>query len=181
MIKIKKTKKQNPETADFKRYNIGYHVTTERGLDAIQNSGFLKPNSYKNLATFWEADYYGYFGKGFTPLFFAHDIETLMKNFYIQKNSKVLEVNIKDFPQYPDLPMLGNRMKTSKSKNGMYWDYKVPPIFGMLKLNEIVPFEEFFTNERLGNKTIYYTQSVTIMENIPIENILNVWNGSKFV
>lgn len=76
--------------------------------------------------------------------------------------------------------MLGNKMKTSKSKNGMYWNYRVPPIFGMLEVDEIVPFEEFFTNERLGNKTIYYTQSVTIMEDIPIENILNVWNGSKF-
>lgn len=82
MIRIKR---KNPETADFKRFSIGYHVTTERGWEAIQKSGFLKPNSYKNLATFWEADYYEYFGKGFTPLFFAHDIETLKEFLYSKK------------------------------------------------------------------------------------------------
>lgn len=179
MIKITK-KRKNPELADFRRYDKGYHVTKESTLSSIEKAGFLKPNSNKNLATFWEADYYNYFGKGFTPLFFASSIETLLNNFYINKNSKVLEVDIKDFAQFPDLPMLANKAKTTKTS--LYWNYEVPSRFGdRMKLNEGVPFEEFFINKRLGNTVIGYTRSVTVMEDIPIKNILNIWDGNQFI
>jgi hypothetical protein len=111
--------------------------------------------------------------------FFASSIETLENNFYIRANSKVLEVDIGEFKQYPDLPMLGNKMKTAK--NGMYWNYSVPTRFSNMKVNEIIPFEEFFTDERLGNSVIAYTRSVTIMNSIPISKILNIWEGRKFI
>lgn len=176
MIKIFKQRRNNPSVAEFKRFKLGYHVTKESGLYLIQKSGFLKPNSHKNLATYWQADFYEYFEKGFTPLFFANSISTLLKNFYINENSKVLEVDIKNFAQFPDLPMLANKAKTTIA--GLYWDYQVPFQFGdRMKLNEIVPFEEFFTNRRLGNAVISYTRSVTIMENIPVENIISIKDG----
>ncbi len=180
MIKVSKIKRRkNPETVDFHRYEKGYHVTSEKSFEQILKSGYLKPNSNKHLATFWEADYYGYFEKGFTPLFFGSSIETLEKNFYIRANSKVLEVDISSFPQYPDLPMFGNKIATDQK--GMYWDHRVPSQFqGRMKLGEVVPFEEFFTNKRLGNSVIAYTRSITIMEPIPISKILNVWDGRKF-
>jgi hypothetical protein len=179
MIKVSKIKRKNPETANFHQYQKGYHVTTENNLEKILKSGYLKPNSDKHLATFWEADYYGYFQKGFTPLFFASSIETLEKNFYIRKDSKVLEVDISEFKQYPDLPMFGNRAKTDK--NGMYWLYSVPSQFqGRMKINKVTPFEEFFTNRRLGNSVIAYTRSVTIMDAIPTSKILNIWEGREF-
>ena len=44
MIKITKIKKKNPELADFKKYDKGYHVTKESGLSSIEKSGFLKSN-----------------------------------------------------------------------------------------------------------------------------------------
>lgn len=180
MIKVSKLKRRkNPETADFHRYEKGYHVTTSFKLAMILDSGFMMPNSHKNLALFWKADYYGYFEPDFTPLFFASSIETLEKNFYIRKDSKVLEVDISSFPQYPDLPMFGNKIATDQK--GMYWDHRVPSQFqGRMKLGEVVPFEEFFTNKRLGNSVIAYTRSITIMEPIPISKILNVWDGRKF-
>jgi len=180
MIKVSKIKRRkNPETVDFHRYEKGYHVTSEKSFEQILKSGYLKPNSNKHLATFWEADYYGYFEEGFTPLFFASSIETLEKNFYIRKDSKVLEVDISSFKQYPDLPMFGNRAKTDKK--GMYWVYNVPSQFqGKMKINEVTPFEEFFTDRRLGNSVIAYTRSVVVINYIPTSKILNVWDGREF-
>lgn len=180
MIKVSKIKRRkNPETVDFHRYEKGYHVTSEKSFEQILKSGYLKPNSNKHLATFWEADYYGYFEKGFTPLFFGSSIETLEKNFYIRVNSKVLKVDISSFKQYPDLPMFGNRAKTDK--NGMYWNYDVPSQFrGRMKVNEVVSFKEFFTDKRLGNSVIAYTRSVVVMDFVPASKILNVWEGKEF-
>lgn len=172
----KRFKRKNPELAEFRRFPEGWHVTKPNSLINIEKSGYLKPNSYKNLALSWEADYYSYFEPGFTPLFFAQSLEVLEKNFYIQKTSKILQVNIQQYKQYPDLPMLANYAKTTK--DGLYFAYDVPnKLQGVIKLNEIVPFSEFFTNKRLGNAVINYTRSVTIMEDIPIENIINVRNG----
>ncbi len=183
MIRITKTskpsklfKRSNPELAEFRRFSEGWHVTKSPNLWMIQKSGYLKPNSHKNLALFWEADYYSYFEPGFTPLFFAQSLEILEKNFYIQKTSKILQVDIQQYKQYPDLPMLGNYAKTTK--DGLVFTYNVPnKLQGVMKLNEVVPFSEFFTNKRLGNAIINYTRSVTIMENIPIENIVSIKDG----
>lgn len=76
--------------------------------------------------------------------------------------------------------MLANYAKTTK--DGLYFAYDVPnKLQGVMKLNEIVPFSEFFTNKRLGNAVINYTRSVTIMEDIPIENIVNVRDGEYFI
>lgn len=108
--------------------------------------------------------------------FFAHSYSTLLKNFYINEDSKVLEINIKDFAQYPDLPMLANKAKTAEK--GLYWDYQVPSQFQeFMKLNEIISFKEYFTNRRLGNAVISYTRSVTIINDIPIENIISIKDG----
>ena len=75
--------------------------------------------------------------------------------------------------------MFGNRAKTDK--NGMYFLYSVPSQFqSRMKINEVTPFEEFFTNRRLGNRVIAYTRSVVVMDNIPTSKILNVWNGREF-
>ena len=180
MIRITKTsklfKRRNPELAEFRRFSKGWHVTKPTSLSMIRQSGYLKPNSYKNLALSWEADYYSYFDSGFTPLFFAQSLEILEKNFYIQKTSKILQVDIQNYKQYPDLPMLANYAKTTK--NGLYFDYQVPTkLQGRMKLNEVVPFNEFFTNKRLGDAVINYTRSVTVMEDIPIENIIDVRDG----
>lgn len=179
MIRIIKSKKHNPELAEFRGFSEGWHVTKPNSLINIQKSGYLKPNSHKNLALSWEADYYSYFEPGFTPLFFAQSLQILEKNFYIQKTSKILEVDIKNYKQYPDLPMLANYSKTTK--DGLYFDYEVPTrLQGRIKLKEVIPFSEFFTNKRLGDAVINYTRSVTIMENIPIENIVNVRDGFSF-
>ena len=178
MIRITK-KRKNPELVEFKRFSEGWHVTKAPNLWMIQKSGYLKPNSHKNLALSWEADYYSYFEPGFTPLFFAQSLEILEKNFYIQKTSKILKVDISNYSQYPDLPMLANHAKTTK--DGLYFDYQVPTrLQGRMKLNEVVPFSEFFTNKRLGDAVINYTRSVTIMENIPIKNIIDVQEGYSF-
>lgn len=178
MIRITK-KRKNPELVEFKRFSEGWHVTKAPNLWMIQKSGYLKPNSHKNLATFWDADYYSYFEPGFTPLFFAQSLEILEKNFYIQKTSKILQVDIKNYKQYPDLPMLANYAKTTKE--GLYFDYQIPTrLQGRIKLKEVIPFSEFFTNKRLGDAVINYTRSVTIMENIPIENIIDVQEGYSF-
>lgn len=179
MIRIIKSKKCNPETAEFRGFSEGWHVTKPNSLINIEKSGYLKPNSYKNLSLSWEADYYSYFEPGFTPLFFAQSLEILEKNFYIQKTSKILQVDIKNYKQYPDLPMLANYAKTTKE--GLYFDYQVPTrLQGRIKLKEVVPFSEFFTNKRLGDAVINYTRSVTVMEDIPIENITSVQEGSFF-
>jgi hypothetical protein len=178
MIRITR-KRKNPEPAEFKRFSEGWHVTKPANLEMILQSGYLKPNSNKNLALSWEADYYSYFESGFTPLFFAQSLEILEKNFYIQKTSKILKVNIENYSQYPDLPMLANYAKTTK--DGLYFDYQVPTkLQGRMKLKEIIPFSEFFTNKRLGAAVINYTRSVTIMENIPISSIIDVQEGSSF-
>lgn len=75
--------------------------------------------------------------------------------------------------------MLANYAKTTKE--GLYFDYQVPTrLQGRIKLKEVVPFSEFFTNKRLGDAVINYTRSVTVMEDIPIENITSVQEGSFF-
>lgn len=90
-----------------------------------------------------------------------------------------MKVDIKNYSQYPDLPMLANYAKTTK--NGLVFTYDVPnKLQDVMKVNEIVPFSEFFTNKRLGNAVINYTRSVTVMENISIENIVDVQEGSSF-
>ncbi len=115
MIRITR-KRKNPELAEFRGFSEGWHVTKPTSLTMILKSSYLKPNSYKNLALSWEADYYSYFEPGFTPLFFAQSLEILEKNFYIQKTSKILQVDIKNYRQYPDLPMLANYAKTTKKR-----------------------------------------------------------------
>ena len=52
MIRIIKSKKCNPETAEFRGFSEGWHVTKPTSLTMILKSGYLKPNSYKNLALF---------------------------------------------------------------------------------------------------------------------------------
>lgn len=159
-------------------YKIGYHATNK--IDEIIDSGKLKAD---------KRDFSIYKGK--IPIYFmTYDrlnfLTTSLKR-YLHTFKYIIKVNVSNFNQYPDFGTLQDfgfqrENLADWSDQNYIISYsetmqKPPPAHmkkWMIKFNNQIPIKEFFTNPILIKDAIATTHTFTIIEDIPINKIIDI-------
>lgn len=172
-MKIKRHSAKYPTRKNPAFYQYGYHFTNRMELDSIFLTGLIKTlDPIRSFELIYKIK----------PIYFlTYDkikfLSDAMKN-YIQGKDLFLKVNVSQYNQYPDFGTL-------RDFGFEYWKDHIkfnnllqPPKLmkkWIIKYDNKIAASEFFKNPYLIKDAIATTHSFVILENIPVNKIISIF------